>query len=286
MKILVFGKNGQIARSLADLVGSHKRIDPIFLAHNEFTISEAGILDQVINSTPEFIVNCCAYTDVEGAEDDYENAYRVNALLPQYIGKAAHRVKTPVIHFSTDYVFDGTKDSAYLITDEKNSLSVYGKTKSDGEDFLLAETSDAYVLRTSWVYSPYGKNFFITMFNLLQSRESLSIISDQIGAPTAAHELASSILSIISQPKNYPLGIHHVTSSGETSWFGFANEIQNLMNENAINTPTVISKILTKNYPTKAKRPLNSRLHSDIFCLKSWQDSLNDVFKHRREINL
>lgn len=287
MKLLIFGKNGQVAQSLRDALMCREYINGTFLSRDDFTIDEQVICDLIKENQPSFIVNCAAYTDVEGAEDNYDAAYQTNALLPKYLGIASQKFNIPVIHFSTDYVFDGTKEGAYVTSDQKNPLSVYGKTKSLGEDFLLAETSRAWILRTSWVYSVYGKNFFKTMCDLLQTKETLNIISDQFGAPTAAHELAHVIVSIIETPENYPYGLHHVAGEGETSWLGLACAIQKLLLNENINSITVLSGILTQKYPTKAKRPLNSRLYSDIFQLKNWEESLQEVFKkYTKEIKI
>ncbi|MDP3372008.1 MAG: dTDP-4-dehydrorhamnose reductase [Candidatus Paracaedibacteraceae bacterium] len=283
MKIIVLGKNGQVAQSLQDCIKSEVEIESIFLSRDDFSINSSDILSLVEKHRPNFIINCCAYTDVEGAEDDFENAYRVNALLLKYIGEASKKFNIPVIHFSTDYVFDGMKKESYIPSDQKNPLSVYGQTKSDGEDFLLNETEKAWILRTSWVYSPYGKNFFKTMYKLLRTRKRLTVISDQIGSPTAAHDLANAVLSIIKEPASYPYGVHHISGAGETSWFGFACEIQKNMRTNDILSSTMLEEITTEHYLTKAKRPLNSRLSADIFKLKSWKDSLAEVFKHYKE---
>jgi dTDP-4-dehydrorhamnose reductase len=280
MKLLVLGKQGQLAQCVRDECMNHATIDVTFIPKEDIEVSLSYFEKLLRNIKPDVVINCMAYTDVEGAEDNFDDANLINHLLPKYVAEATHALEMPFLHISTDYVFDGSKDAPYTVLDPKSPLSVYGKTKSDGEDAILASTNIAWILRTSWVYSIYGKNFFKTMIALLQNKDQLSIISDQCGAPTSAHQLAQQIVRIISEKNIIPYGVHHAVAAGETTWYDFAKEIQKLLNTNGLSSPTKISAINAIDYPTKAKRPQNSRLISEHITMATWSKELMSVFKN------
>jgi len=219
---------------------------------------------------PDLIINAAAYTAVDPAESHRELAFAVNALGPQVLAEEAARLGVPLIHYSTDYVFDGRKAEPYSEADVPQPLSVYGASKLAGEQAIQAVGGEYLILRTSWVYSQHGKNFLLTMQRLLQERDALSVVSDEIGAPTWAATIARTTAEMVrkrSAGEAGPSGLYHLTASGETSWYGFACSIAEQLRQQG-RLRAEITPILSKDYPTAAQRPLNSRLN----CARLQQD--------------
>jgi dTDP-4-dehydrorhamnose reductase len=285
-RVLVFGKYGQVARCLDDIAVSNSSVQFTFLPHTSFDNGEQDSLRALVDfHKPNLVVNLAAFTNVDEAEDKEFEAMQANAILPQVLARVLKVRDIPLIHISTDYVFDGEKVSPYLPQDTKNPISVYGRTKSLGEDFIQEEMEKFWILRTSWVYSPYGRNFFITMLGLLKSRDKITVVSDQFGSPTSAHDLAREIMKLILNPEKYPYGIYHASGLGKTTWWEFAQEIQNCMTAHGENSKTIIEPIESKDYNSKARRPKNSLLASEVFELPYWPESIKAVYEIYKESN-
>lgn len=269
MKILLFGKNGQVGwelqRSLAPLG------ELIALSRNSTELCGDltdldGIAKTVRTVVPDVVVNAAAYTAVDKAESEAELAYHINARAPDVLAKEAKRSNAWLIHYSTDYVFDGSDNRPWVETDPPSPLNVYGKSKFEGEQFINASDCHHLILRTSWVYAAYGNNFIKTMLRLAQERDRLSIIDDQIGAPTGADLLADITAHIIRTSLNQPelSGLYHLVASGETSWLGYASMVFDFAKKKKIPLkihPENITPISSNAFSTPAKRPLNSRLN-------------------------
>jgi dTDP-4-dehydrorhamnose reductase len=233
---------------------------------------------------PAVILNAAAYTAVDQAEVEPELCYAVNATAPRVLAEEAVRLGALLIHYSTDYVFNGEKPEPYLESDPINPLSVYGAAKAAGEA-AIAETAGRYlVLRTCWVYSAHGKNFLRTMLRLGAERPELRVVDDQVGAPTSAAAIATVTAQLVEQfaapGAKLPVGIYHMTAGGSTSWCGFARAI---FEAGVLSVPPRVQAIPSSDYPTPAKRPANSVLSNDKFAhtfgfrLPPWQQQLQDV---------
>ncbi len=249
-----------------------------------------GVKNSVSRITPSAIINAAAYTAVDAAETDQETARSVNVTGPAILAEISAQMNIPFVHLSTDYVFDGTKDRPYVETDETNPLNVYGLTKRDGENQILALNSNAVILRTSWVYSQFGKNFLRTMLTLAQTRDALTIVDDQIGAPTSAHDIAKACVEVVDARNagNPACGIFHMTAAGSTSWRGFAEaSFSQTVHWRGGITPH-ITPVRTRDYPTQARRPLNSCLNCDLLetrfgiRLPAWEKSLSQTLEALR----
>lgn len=241
------------------------------------------------NKNITWIINCSAYTAVDKAEDEQQIAEKINALGPQNIGLVSTEIGAQVIHVSTDYVFDGTKDAPYIETDVVEPIGTYGRTKAEGEILLAASCNQHYIIRTSWLYGKYGNNFAATMIRLFSERDEVKVVSDQWGSPTYAGDLAKVIIEIIKQD-NKNFGIYHFSNEGRTNWFEFASEIYKRGRALGLLTKeTNVVPIKTSEYPTKTKRPEFSYLSKDkikkIFGVHVplWQESLG---KYLAEIKL
>lgn len=291
MKILLTGKDGQVGfelqRSLAPL-GEIVAVD-----FADCDLSDTKAIRQLVTAVrPSIIVNPAAYTAVDKAESDQERAAAVNAIAPGVFGEEAAKLGAMVVHYSTDYVFDGTKDGAYGEADLTNPHSVYGRTKRDGELALANANPRHLILRTSWVVGAHGGNFAKTMLKLAAERDSLSVVADQWGAPTSAALLADLTAHLIRQqrsnPESFPYSTYHCVAAGETTWCDYACFIIG----EAIKTgkpikvqPEAIKPITTADYPTPAKRPANSRLDTSKFRdtfgleLPHWQAGLDHILQ-------
>ena len=291
MKILVTGKNGQVGhelmRSLAPL-GQVVGVDV-----KECDLAQSGAIDALLERVrPDIIVNPAAYTEVDKAESEPTIAHAVNAQAPKLLARYAARHNIPIIHFSTDYVFDGKKESAYVEDDEANPKSVYGKTKWLGEEAVRKMAAKHIIIRTSWVFGSHGVNFLKTMLKLAQERDKLSVVSDQFGAPTSARLLADAVAQMVTElgePGSYrKYGTYHVAARGETSWHGYAQVVveKAIKHGMAIKiNPKDIKPISSKEYPMPAPRPSNSRFDttkvSTVFSvsLHKWQDEVDKVIQ-------
>ncbi len=264
MKILLLGKNGQLGwelqRSLA-CVG-----DVVALGHSEADLSQADTLAAIVKlHAPNVIVNAAAYTAVDKAETDALTAQAVNAESPKILAHAAKACGALLVHYSTDYVFDGAGIRAWLETDTTAPLNVYGATKLAGEQAIVDSQCKHLVFRTSWVYAARGGNFAKTMLRLAQERETLSVIDDQFGAPTGADWLADMTAHAIVQASanSTKLGLYHAVAAGETTWHGYATEVVAQAKALGYDIKTTqINAVATSAFPTPAKRPSNSRLNT------------------------
>ena len=261
MKILVTGSKGQLAQALQTSLAGEGTV--LALGHNAMNLAEPEQIRQQIGLLrPDLIVNAAAYTAVDRAQEEAELAYAVNATGPRVLAEEAARLGVPLIHYSTDYVFDGRKPQPYSEDDTPRPLSVYGASKLAGEQAIHAVGGEHLILRTSWVYSLQGQNFLLTMQRLLQQKDSLSVVSDEIGAPTWASTIARTTAQLIRARRNGHgefNGLYNLTASGETSWYGFARSIADHLHQQDC-LRAHLEPITSKNYPTAAERPLNSRL--------------------------
>ncbi len=292
MKILLTGKNGQVGFELNKKLSALG--DVIATDRDELDLSNSDAIRSYIDQTrPDIIINPAAYTAVDKAESEPELAYQINTIAPHVLAEKAIELNIPLIHFSTDYVFDGLKKEAYLEADLTNPQSIYGKSKCEGEEKVRAH-SKHIILRTSWVFGSHGNNFLKTILKLIQDKESLNIVADQLGSPSSSLMLADVTFNIVDKifnDKNFnDYGTYHVTNEGETTWHQYAKLIATEAIELNLKTkcvPNNIHPISTLEYPTNASRPLNSRLNTDklkktfMLELPHWE---SDVKKVLREV--
>jgi dTDP-4-dehydrorhamnose reductase len=286
--ILLTGKNGQVGWELRRSLLPLGRV--VAVDRHELDLADADALRHRLSELrPDIIVNAAAYTAVDQAEREPALAHAVNAAAPAQLAEDAARRGALLIHYSTDYVFDGTKGEPYDEDDRPNPLNAYGRSKLDGEEAVQASGAGHLILRTSWLYSSRGSNFLRTMLRLASEREELRIVADQIGTPTWARFLAESTAQAVRQAMqerrsgNFESGVFHLTAVGETSWHGFASAIL----ERAASLPgapgfrvKAVTPIATAEYPLPAARPANSRLRTDRFRARfgleipSWEECL------------
>ena len=280
IKILVTGGNGQLAQCLKDIVKNDSELDVDFQDLPYLDITDKQQLESYfLKNEFDYCINCAAYTAVDLAEEQSDLAYAVNAEGPKYLAEVCQKHQVTLIHISTDFVFDGQKRIPYLETDAPNPLSVYGASKLQGERSIQETTEAYFIIRTSWLYSEYGKNFMKTMLSLSETLNEISVVSDQIGSPTYAGDLAEVLIQIVlSSSTNY--GVYHYSNSGTISWYDFAVEIFKQFGKTI-----EVKPIKTKDYPTAAKRPkfsaLNTiKIENNFDCtIKDWQRSLNKVIQ-------
>ena len=281
--ILLFGPTGQVGTQFARLASAYAGVVPVGRAACDLTDAKA-VREAVLRSAPAVIVNAAAYTAVDKAESDAATCFAVNAAAPGAMASAARELGVPFIHYSTDYVFNGQKTGTYEESDATDPLGVYGRSKLEGEQNVAAQGGEFLVLRTSWVYEATGQNFLRTMLRLGAERPELRIVSDQTGAPTSARAIAGATLKILEQGNTLPSGVYHMTAGGSTTWFGFTEQIFALAEEQKIvPAKPKLMPITTADYPTPAKRPMNSVLSNNKFekafgfRLAAWRDGLRDV---------
>ena len=276
-KILVTGANGQLGQCLQKISSQFEEFEFIFTDSETLDITnKEEVNDFFWQNAPDFCINAAAYTAVDLAETDIEKAFLVNADGAENLAEACAENNAQFIHVSTDYVFDGENNLAYTEEDFTNPLGVYGASKLAGDELALEVNPCSVILRTSWVYSEFGKNFVKTMLSLFATKEELSIVADQFGQPTNANDLAEAIMKIIKSEKITP-GIFNFSNLGRISWFDFAEKIAELSE-----AKIKLNAIETSQYPTPAKRPKNSVLDLDKISktyaiqLKPWEESLED----------
>ena len=283
-RILITGKTGQVGYELERSLQGLGEI--IAVDRSQMDLADLDQVRDVIRRVkPTLIVNPAAYTAVDKAESEPELALGVNGEAPGVMAEEAKKLGAALIHYSTDYVFDGTKDGAYTETDPTCPVNVYGSSKLAGEQAIAATGIPHLILRTSWVYSTHGKNFLLTMRRLAQERDELGIVSDQFGAPTWSRTIADTTAHIVAQSLaaadqqawwQERTGLYHLTAQGKTTWFGFTEAI---MAHASVTKKPRLKPILAQDYPVPAKRPVNSVLSSqrlmETFCgLPQWQDAL------------
>jgi dTDP-4-dehydrorhamnose reductase len=290
MKILLTGKDGQVGFALHKKLASI--VEVIATNRNELNLENSDEIRIFIKKIkPDMIINAAAYTDVDKAESEIELAHKVNAQAPKVLAEKASQLNIPMIHFSTDYVFDGLKNEPYVEIDQVNPQSVYGVTKWKGEEGIRNHKKHI-ILRTSWVFSSHGENFLKTILKLIQEKSSLNIVNDQKGIPTSADAIANAtyqIVKMILQNPNFEdFGTYHVALEGEANWYQYACFIADEAMRLGLKTTMTsqdINSIPTDAYPTLARRPMNSRLDTTkikktfMLELPSWKPEVATVLK-------
>lgn len=280
MRILITGANGQLGSEFRAIHENYPQHEFHFMGSKELDITQPNsVLEAFEQIKPEVVINCAAYTAVDQAEDEPEKAFAVNAEGVKNLVEACGKCNTALIHISTDYVFDGTKETPYLESDPTKPINVYGESKLKGEQYVLNSTIKGLVIRTSWVYSSFGANFVKTMIRLGKEREELNVVSDQFGSPTYARDLAEACLTLIDQLDDWPEqpSVYHYSNEGVISWHEFAKEIMKQAGLKCKANP-----IPTEAYPMKAKRPKYSVLSTGklqaqfAVGLKDWKSSLKE----------
>jgi len=295
MRVLLTGAGGQLGSELARALAGRAEL----VSHDRNTLDladRAAVAAAVREAKPAVILNAAAYTAVDKAENDEAAATAVNAIAPGVLAEEAKRCGALLVHYSTDYVFDGSKRTPYVETDPTAPLGVYGRTKREGERAIAAVGGDHLILRTSWVYAPHGRNFMLTMLRLGESQRELRVVSDQRGAPTSARELARATLQLLGardgemQPADLARareasGLYHASASGETSWHAFAQQIFSdwAWREGGRFVAPRVQAIATREYPTPAQRPAYSVLSNQKLVrtfgvrLPSWRAGLSEA---------
>jgi dTDP-4-dehydrorhamnose reductase len=283
MKFLISGQQGQISLELQRRLGVFGEL--IVPGRDQLDLTKPDQIRQTVQDVrPDLIINAAAYTSVDLAENEPETAYAINAVAPGIFAEEALVLGIPLIHYSTDYVFDGTKIGTYDENDTPNPLGVYGKSKLAGERAITEVQCKHLILRSSWVYSTHGRNFLLTMQRLLQEKAELAVVADQIGAPTWAGTVANSTLALIERWQSgepTPWGTYHLTAQGKTSWFGFAEAIGEALRQQGKPCANLLP-IPSSDYPTPATRPINScldcnRLQRDWGVSQpDWQTALRE----------
>jgi len=290
MKILLTGKDGQVGFALNQKLMSLGEI--ISTGRNELDLENTDAIKAFVNKNkPDIIINCAAYTKVDKAESEKFLAHQINVIAPKVLAEKASELNIPIIHFSTDYVFDGLKDKPYLETDETNPQSVYGQTKWGGEE-AIRQYKKHIILRTSWVFSYHGLNFLKTIIKCAQEKSFLNVVSDQKGRPTSSDLLANAtyiiVKTILNDANFKDFGTYHLASMGDTDWFHYAcfivDEAIGLGLQTSM-TSKDIKPISSNLYPTLARRPLNSRLNTDkitktfMLELPHWKEEIKKILK-------
>lgn len=289
MKLALIGSNGMLARKVRELAPPHYEVVGFDLPEFDLT-DRAQVLAEMTRLQPAVIVNCAAFTNVDACESQQELATRVNGVGPGYLAEAAQAVGAILVHISTDYVFAGDKGSPYTESDPTGPLSAYGCSKLAGEAAIVASGLARYfILRTSWLYGPGGKNFVETMLRLAAERDELRVVADQIGSPTYTGDLAQGIFHLLALPasaENY--GLYHFSNLGETSWYGFAEEI--IKQSRILGGPCKVKRVLpimTADYPLPANRPAYSVFAKEKYLQRTgaliphWQESLSFYLDER-----
>lgn len=277
MKVLVTGVNGQLGYDVVKELEKRGH-EAIGVDRKEMDlISTEQIKECIENIKPEAIIHCAAYTAVDKAEDEEDLCRRVNAIATKDIAECAKKLDIPMIYISTDYVFDGTKDGEYTEDDIPNPINVYGKTKYEGELYVQELLEKYYIVRISWVFGENGNNFIDTMLRLAKERESLRVVNDQFGSPTYTKDLAPLLVDMIKTDK---YGIYHATNEGYCTWYEFAKEIFKISN-----IEIEVIPVNTSEYPTKSKRPINSKMSkiklkdNKFVRLRSWKNAIKEYIR-------
>src|SRR5690554_6158630 len=271
MRVLVTGAKGQLGYDVVRVL-MENNIDHLGIDIDELDIT---IEDEVIRCVKEYkttiIVHCVAYISVDKAEDNKELVYKINVLGTRYLVEAAKQLNSKFVYISTDYVFDGNGEKPFAVNDNPAPVNYYGESKYAGELEVSNVLTKFYIIRISWVFGINGHNFIKTMLKLAETRNELTVVSDQVGSPTYTYDLSYAIYELINS-NDY--GIHHITNEGFCSWNEFSKEIFKQANKDVNVKP-----ILTKDYPTRAKRPLNSKMIKNKIKLRPWQEALNHFLK-------
>ena len=278
MKVLVTGVNGQLGYDVKKRL-EIQNVECLGVDIGDFDITDKGQVNEAIsNYSPDVVVHCAAYTAVDKAEDEKELCHKINVIGTQNIADVCKKIDAKMVYISTDYVFDGEGEKPFEVTDKPNPINYYGQTKYEGELAVQKTLQKYFIVRISWVFGINGNNFVKTMLRLGKERDEISVVADQIGSPTYTYDLAKLLVEMIKTEK---YEIYHATNEGYCSWYEFACEI---FKQAGINIK--VNPIRTEEYPTKAKRPKNSRLSKDSLCdfnkLPSWEQAvaefLNSLF--------
>jgi dTDP-4-dehydrorhamnose reductase len=291
-KILLTGANGQLGQSLLHLPGSVYPAEWIATDFADLDITNSQEVDDyVIRTAPDIILNCAAYTAVDQAEAEYQKAFRINSDGPENLAVSALSRNIPLIHVSTDYVFSGKSTRPYVETDEPDPETAYGRTKLSGERALLRTGGRIFIVRSSWLYSEYGSNFFLTMLRLGQTKDSVEVVTDQVGSPTYAGDLAAGLMTIAGYGFRHPewtdgTGIYHFCNSGTASWYDLSQEIMKISGSTCKVVPVTSSQI-----KRPAPRPAYSVLDTKKYCemfqsdMPHWKERVNYCYNSYLEIN-
>lgn len=279
-KILILGASGMLGQSLVSALATIPDTTLFTPSSHDCDITDSDVLsDTVAQLAPNIIINCAAYTAVDNAETHIQKANALNHLAPQHIACAANNVNALLVHISTDYVFDGLSDAPYHEDAHTNPINAYGRTKLLGEQAIVQTARQYIIIRTQWLYSTVGHNFFLTMLRLFKTHGNVNVVADQFGSPTYAHDLACAIRDIVVGFRPELSGIYHFANSGRCSWCDFAQAIASLAH-----TQCTVSPIPTSDYPTPAQRPHYSVLCTDKIAstfnlsIPSWRDALARCF--------
>ena len=272
MKILITGANGMLGSDLKEVLKSHELI---LTGSKDLDITDQNKVFQFISeNSPDIVINAAAYTAVDNCETHYNDAYAVNALGPKYLAISCKNMNIPLIHISTDYVFEGSKKSPLVEEDKIGPKTVYGKTKLEGEKFIQENCKKYFIIRTAWLFGINGKNFVQTMLNLSKNQKEIRVVNDQVGSPTFSYDLAISIKELLNSDK---YGIYHLTNKGECSWYEFAKKIFELSKIDIKVIP-----VCSEEYPRPAPRPHYSVLsnqkwiNSGFTPMRNYEDALNE----------
>lgn len=277
MNIWLIGKNGMLAKDILKVFD--KNNISYFSTGKEVDITDINALNNYVkNKSVDIVINCAAYTKVDLAEEEPETCNKINGLGVKNIAEICENQKLKLIHFSTDYVFDGENDKPYKENDFANPINIYGKSKLEGEKYALF-LKNSLIIRISWLYGINGNNFVYTILNLMKNKDNIKVVNDQYGSPTNTYDIAVLILSII---KDFHFGIYHYTNEGKISWFDFANSIYDLAKKNNIlDKKCIIEPCKTEEYKTKAKRPKFTVLSKD----KIKNDYKIDLIDYKYSLN-
>lgn len=275
-KIIITGANGQLGRELQALQAFYPQFQFHFFTKEDLNIADQESVDKTFESIrPQYCINCAAYTAVDKAETDKEQALLINQIGTKNLALASVKYSVKLIHISTDYVFDGNGTSPYLENHPTDPQNIYGLSKLKGEEDCLATNPDSIIIRTAWVYSEYGNNFVKTMLRLMQSKDAINVVADQFGCPTYAADLAKATLSILGSQK-WVAGIYHYSNEGIITWYDFAKAIQQY-----IHSSCQVNAIPTTEFPTPAKRPAYSVLNKEKIkstfgiTIPHWEESIH-----------
>jgi len=288
-KLLLVGGKGMLAQQVSLLASAQYDVNAVDLPEVDITdpLQVKAVFDDV---APEVVINCAAYTNVDGCETEQALAERVNGQAVGYLAEEAKRCNATLVHISTDYVFDGKKNTPYSEEDQVNPQSAYGRSKLLGEEAILASgLKKFFIVRTSWLYGLRGKNFVETIIHLASEREELGIVADQIGSPTYTADLADAIFCLLNSTA--PFGVYHFSNEGQCSWYEFAKEIVGLAKESGLPVKaSVIKPISSEEYPLPATWPAFSVFSKQKYCQATgcdvplWKDSLREYFRNRNKI--
>ncbi|MGY5851259.1 dTDP-4-dehydrorhamnose reductase [Salegentibacter sp. F14] len=281
-RVLVTGASGQLGQCFQKIATDYPGVNFIFLNSSQLDITDQNKLQEVFTEKkPDYCINCAAYTNVEKAEEDTEMAFKINSDGVKNLVKACKNTGTVLIHFSTDYVFDGKTTEPYKETDKTNPINVYGASKLKGERYIIDGMDTYFIFRTSWLYSEFGHNFFNTILKKIEEGASLNITTSQTGTPTNANDLAQFVLKLIKEEETH-YGLYHFSNMGEATWYDFAKAIIKFL---AKGKEIKLNK--SKNYKTRAKRPTfsvlskNKLLKSFKIPVLNWRESLENLIDER-----